>query len=517
MRSSRWRAHGNTYLVTEPLPDASPESVRALVADADGLVEVWPSPPDTVRGTDLEQDGSRAGMSGNATRIAAAWLRDQTGAGAVRVDVGEREVVVSFEDGLARQDLGRVTVGQPEEIDGIEFSRPIGGQPAGRRPRRAGRHRADRAQAGGALRFPERTNVQVARVDAPGKVTARVWEARGGGDAVVGLERGRRRGGVRRRRDDGRQLPRRRPHRVDRGRARIAHRHRGARRMKVAALYDIHGNLPALEAVPAEPDVRNAHRIVVGGDLVTGPFPRETFDLLLGAGFHSAVIRGNCERELEEDPHEGLWGERTSWVREQLSSEQIERLLSLPESVSLDIDLRGPVFFCHASPRSDDEILTRATPPAILARRRRRSTRRRSCSATRTSSSTSTSDDPVRQRRERRDAVRGGRGRVLGASGRGGRAPPDAVRPRPRGVPDPHQRLPRAGRVRRDADAASAAEEATAYFEQAAAERGERHSRRYVTPISNSRSTSFRLVRRSVESLRWPTIRAHVNPYVPAG
>ena len=176
MRSSRWRAHGNTYLVTEPLPDASAETVRRLVDDADGLVEVWASPPDAVRVRIWNRDGSRAGMSGNATRIAAAWLREQTGATAVRVDVGEREVVVRFEDGVASQDLGRVTIGPQEEIDGIAFVPVDVGNP----------HAVIRGAPAdiewigpkleGHPRFPERTNVQVARVDAPGRVTARVWE-----------------------------------------------------------------------------------------------------------------------------------------------------------------------------------------------------------------------------------------------------------------------------------------------------------------------------------------------------
>ena len=136
--------------------------------------------------------------------------------------------------------------------------------------------------------------------------------------------------------------------------------------MKVAALYDIHGNLPALEAVLAEPDVRAAGRIVVGGDLVTGPFPRETLEVLLELGFHAVLIRGNCERELVGPRHDGLWGRRTQWVAEQLSQEQIERLLALPESLSVDVDGHGPVLFCHASPRSDEEIITSRTPPALL-------------------------------------------------------------------------------------------------------------------------------------------------------
>ena len=246
--------------------------------------------------------------------------------------------------------------------------------------------------------------------------------------------------------------------------------------MKVAALYDIHGNLPALEAVLAEPDVQHAHRIVVGGDLVTGPFPRETFDLLLGLGFHSAVIRGNCERELEEEPHEGLWGLRTSWVREQLSPEQIQRLLALPESVSLDIDLRGPVFFCHASPRSDDEILTRATPPAIL-----RESAAEIHEETIVLGHTHVQFD-VDVGRTRfvnagsvgmpYEGLEGAYWALLGEEVELRRTPYDlelaAFRIRTTGFPEPDEFVATLKQP-------PSAEEATAYFEQVAGERGERH------------------------------------------
>jgi predicted phosphodiesterase len=136
--------------------------------------------------------------------------------------------------------------------------------------------------------------------------------------------------------------------------------------VKVAALYDVHGNLPALEAVLAEPDVQAAGRIVVGGDLVLGPFPTETFDLLLGLGFHAALIRGNCERLLAEPQDDSLWGRRTTWVAERLGQEPIDRLLALPSSVTVDVDGHGQVLFCHASPRSDDEILTAQTPATLM-------------------------------------------------------------------------------------------------------------------------------------------------------
>jgi diaminopimelate epimerase len=176
MGFSRWQAHGNTYLVTLPLVDATPDVVRELVSDDDGLVEVTPSPPDTVEVVIWNADGSRAAMSGNATRIAAAWLREQTGADRIRVLAGPREVVVRFDDGTAEQDLGAVRVSAPEELEGITFVPVEVGNP----------HAVvvgdpdDIRWIGPKLethpRFPQRTNVQVARVDAPGEVTARVWE-----------------------------------------------------------------------------------------------------------------------------------------------------------------------------------------------------------------------------------------------------------------------------------------------------------------------------------------------------
>jgi predicted phosphodiesterase len=82
--------------------------------------------------------------------------------------------------------------------------------------------------------------------------------------------------------------------------------------MRVAALYDIHGNLPALEAVLAEPDGLAADLVVVGGDALAGPMPAETLGLLVALGDRVAWVRGNTEREVIErcdaDPADGeLW------------------------------------------------------------------------------------------------------------------------------------------------------------------------------------------------------------------
>jgi diaminopimelate epimerase len=172
MRSSSWHAHGNVYLVTEPC-GLTPERVRELVGSADGILEV----SDDGEVVIWNPDGSQAEMSGNGTRIAARWLADRTGDEVVRVRVGEREVVARMLGGDdVEQDLGPVRVGAEETVDGIRFVPVDVGNP----------HAvvvgdpADLPAIGPALetnpRFPARTNVQVARVDAPGEVTARVWE-----------------------------------------------------------------------------------------------------------------------------------------------------------------------------------------------------------------------------------------------------------------------------------------------------------------------------------------------------
>jgi putative phosphoesterase len=141
--------------------------------------------------------------------------------------------------------------------------------------------------------------------------------------------------------------------------------------MRVAALYDIHGNLPALEAVAAElqsvaPDV-----VLVGGDVVLGPFPRETLELLDGLGDSVELIRGNTDRILVEpriDPTgPSPWPERQAWVRAQLTEEQLRRFAGLSDTSVLAVEGLGDVLFCHGSPRSDEECVTVETPPERVA------------------------------------------------------------------------------------------------------------------------------------------------------
>lgn len=133
--------------------------------------------------------------------------------------------------------------------------------------------------------------------------------------------------------------------------------------MRVAALYDVHGNLPALDAVLAEVD---ADVILVGGDFVTGPWPPETLERLRGLGDRVRFIRGNADRELGNPPGPQLEGRAPpavlDFVRESLSDEQLAFVLAPPEQESIDVDGLGPVLFCHATPRSDEEILTGISP-----------------------------------------------------------------------------------------------------------------------------------------------------------
>jgi diaminopimelate epimerase len=187
MRFSRWRAAGNDYLLAdradlgEPL---TPERVRAEVGDADGILEVIAVDGPAAEIVIWNPDGSTAELSGNGTRIAAAWLSDRSGADDVRIRVGPREVVARMlTGGEVDQELGEVQVLARERIAGLEVAVVSVGNP----------HAVvigepdDITLIGPLLethpRFPERTNVQVARIDGPGRVTARVWE-RGVGETL---------------------------------------------------------------------------------------------------------------------------------------------------------------------------------------------------------------------------------------------------------------------------------------------------------------------------------------------
>jgi predicted phosphodiesterase len=125
--------------------------------------------------------------------------------------------------------------------------------------------------------------------------------------------------------------------------------------VRVAALYDVHGNLPALEAVLAEVEQERVDMVVAGGDVLWGPFQSECLGALRAAD--ALFLAGNCEREVLRAADES-----SRWCRDRLTADELELVSAWPATVELDVEGLGSVLFCHATPRSDDEILTRLTP-----------------------------------------------------------------------------------------------------------------------------------------------------------
>jgi len=149
--------------------------------------------------------------------------------------------------------------------------------------------------------------------------------------------------------------------------------------MRVAALYDIHGNLPALEAVLEELHHADVDQIVVGGDVLPGPMPRETLQRLLDLDLPVHFLLGNGELAilaLLAAPHEGAvtyWGTTSGnplpepsrpayrWTAQQLQPDYQSVVAGWPKTLRLEIDGLGPVLFCHGTPRSETEVFTQAT------------------------------------------------------------------------------------------------------------------------------------------------------------
>ena len=198
MKLSKWHGLGNDYLLVEqaelPVP-LTPERVKRICdyhfgVGSDGILEVVSTDGDSAEVVIWNPDGSTAELSGNGTRIAARWLARRSGAGTVRISVGPREVVAQMREGKqVETDMGVVEAGEPETID-------VAGEPVELVPVSVGnphaviRREPDRAELLrlGPLvethaRFPERTNVQLVRVDGPNEVSVGVWE-RGAGETL---------------------------------------------------------------------------------------------------------------------------------------------------------------------------------------------------------------------------------------------------------------------------------------------------------------------------------------------
>lgn len=127
--------------------------------------------------------------------------------------------------------------------------------------------------------------------------------------------------------------------------------------MRVAAISDIHGNLPALEAVLVDIEREGVDDIVVAGDSVSGPWPAEVFDLLDSVG--ARIVHGNADRSEEVAAHSSALA---SWNSGRLGARRAEAVLAWPTTLELAVDGLGNVVVCHSTPASDTPIYTRITP-----------------------------------------------------------------------------------------------------------------------------------------------------------
>jgi predicted phosphodiesterase len=138
--------------------------------------------------------------------------------------------------------------------------------------------------------------------------------------------------------------------------------------MRVACLYDIHGNLPALEAVLADVHEARVDRIVVGGDVLPGPMPRECLDLLYSLDVPAEFVVGNGDRETAIAARGPVgatipefFRETMRWNAAQLTPRDLEVIGAWPLTIQMAIDGIGEVLFCHATPRNDTEIFLKTT------------------------------------------------------------------------------------------------------------------------------------------------------------
>jgi predicted phosphodiesterase len=143
--------------------------------------------------------------------------------------------------------------------------------------------------------------------------------------------------------------------------------------MRVACLYDIHANLPALEAVLAEVLAEKVDRIVIGGDVLPGPMPRECLDAVFSLGMPTHCILGNGDRETLaarrgtiSDKVPAAFHEAMRWNGAQLTTRDERAIEAWPLTLRLNVPGIGDVLFCHATPRNDTEIFLKTTSDATL-------------------------------------------------------------------------------------------------------------------------------------------------------
>jgi putative phosphoesterase len=145
---------------------------------------------------------------------------------------------------------------------------------------------------------------------------------------------------------------------------------------RIAALYDIHGNLPALEAVLRELRQLSVESIIIGGDVLPGPMPRQTLEALLEVEVPIQFICGNGDREVLAQMSgvktpwyaraSEQWQEPVRWTAQQLQVEHRRLLEHWPPTCQINVPGLGDVLFCHATPQNDTDIFTSLTPEERL-------------------------------------------------------------------------------------------------------------------------------------------------------
>jgi predicted phosphodiesterase len=154
--------------------------------------------------------------------------------------------------------------------------------------------------------------------------------------------------------------------------------------MRVAALFDVHANLPALDAVLEDVRAAGVDLIVFGGDIVPGPMMRETFTRILNLDVPAQFIYGNGElgvlAQINASSPDAVtyWGttgggplpeplkEVVRWSARQVLPEHARAMAGWPMTLRLSIPGLGNALFCHGTPHSETDAFTRLTPEDVL-------------------------------------------------------------------------------------------------------------------------------------------------------
>ncbi|MDA8347172.1 MAG: metallophosphoesterase family protein [Thermaerobacter sp.] len=141
--------------------------------------------------------------------------------------------------------------------------------------------------------------------------------------------------------------------------------------MRIAALYDIHGNLPAMEAALHSCREEGPSAVVIGGDLAAGPLPAQTLDILMALGQWAVPIKGDADRALVAAYDLRMAGRMAelaafdpivAWASGRITRSHRDFLANLPDHVVLSADELGEIYFCHGTPGAEHAVVTPSTP-----------------------------------------------------------------------------------------------------------------------------------------------------------